>query len=52
MNSSLLIGLVGVIYAGTVAMLVYEGQPWKALMFLGYVIAQVGIYLDVVLPPR
>ena len=37
--------------AGTVVALVVEGQLPKALMFTGYVIAQVGIILDT-LPSR
>lgn len=43
--------IVGMIYAGTVIALLVEGQQWKALMFAGYAIAQVGIILDT-LPPR
>lgn len=39
--------VVGVIYACTVIALLVEGQPFKALMFIGYVVAQVGIVLDV-----
>lgn len=50
MTSSWMMGVVGVIYAGTVIALYYEGQPYKALMFIGYVIAQVGIVLDVLKP--
>lgn len=46
MTSVWLMGVVGVIYAGTVIALVVEGQPWRALMFAGYVIAQIGIILD------
>lgn len=38
--------IVGVIYAGTVIALLIEGHPWRALMFAGYVLAQVGIILD------
>lgn len=48
MSSVSLIALVGFIYAGTVVALFVEGQPYKALMFIGYVIAQVGIVLDVI----
>lgn len=44
--------IVGLIYAGTVVALYIEGQPYKALMFAGYAIAQVGIILDVILPSR
>lgn len=51
-SSAWLMGIVGVIYAGTVVSLYIEGQPYKALMFTGYVIAQVGIILDVILPSR
>lgn len=47
-----MMGVVGVIYAGTVVALYFEGHPWKALMFAGYAIAQVGIILDVLLPSR
>lgn len=47
-----MMGVVGVIYAGTVVALYLEGQPYKALMFAGYAIAQVGIILDVLLPSR
>jgi hypothetical protein len=47
-----MMGIVGVIYAGTVVTLYIEGQPYKALMFAGYAIAQVGIILDVLLPSR
>lgn len=51
MTSVGLMSVVGVIYAGTVVSLWLEGQPWKALMFAGYALAQVGIILDT-LPPR
>lgn len=50
MNSALLMSVVAVIYAGTVVTLYLEGEPYKALMFAGYAIAQVGIILDVALP--
>lgn len=50
MSSSLLIAIVGVLYAGTTGMLVYEGQLWKALIFTGYTIGQVGFYFDSRLP--
>lgn len=50
MTSAWMMGIVGVIYAGTVIALVHEGQPYKALMFTGYVIAQIGIVLDVLKP--
>lgn len=43
--------VVGAIYAGTVIALYAEGQPYKALMFAGYALAQVGIILDT-LPSR
>lgn len=43
--------VVAVIYAGTVVSLYFEGQPFKALMFAGYALAQVGIILDT-LPSR
>lgn len=46
MTSVYLMGIVGLIYAGTVIALLIEGQPWRALMFAGYVIAQIGIMLD------
>lgn len=51
MTSVTLMAIVGMIYAGTVIALLVEGQQWKALMFAGYAIAQVGIILDT-LPPR
>lgn len=47
-GSAYLMSIVGLIYAGTVITLLVEGQPYKALMFTGYVIAQVGIVLDVI----
>lgn len=47
MTSAWMMSIVGVIYAGTVIALYLEGQPYKALMFTGYVIAQIGIVLDV-----
>ena len=47
MTSAWIIALVGVLYAGTVVMLLVEGQPWKALIFAGYVIGQIGFYLDI-----
>lgn len=50
MNSSLLIGIVGLLYAGTVVMLFIEGQPWKAVIFIGYTIGQVGFFFDTRLP--
>lgn len=50
MTSAWMMGIVGVIYAGTVVALYYEGQPYKALMFTGYVIAQIGIILDITKP--
>ena len=46
MTSIWLMAVVGVIYAGVVVSLYLEGQPFKALMFAGYAIAQVGIILD------
>lgn len=46
MISGWLMGIVAVIYAGVVVALLYEGHPWRALMFAGYVIAQIGIILD------
>lgn len=39
-------GIVGVIYAGTAVALLIEGEPWRALMFAGYGVAQVGIMFD------
>lgn len=45
--STILLAIVAVIYLGTVVALLHEGQPYKALMFAGYVIAQIGIILDV-----
>lgn len=47
MTSAWMMAVVGVIYGGTVVALYLEGQPYKALMFVGYVIAQIGIVLDV-----
>lgn len=50
MTSTWIMGVVGVLYAGTVIALAIEHQPWKALIFTGYVIAQVGFILDVIKP--
>lgn len=47
MTSSWIIGLVGVLYAATVVALIVEGQPWKALIFTGYTIGQIGFFFDV-----
>lgn len=47
-GSAVLMSVVGLIYAATVITLFVEGQPFKALMFVGYVVAQVGIVLDVI----
>lgn len=47
MTSSWIIALVGVLYAGTVIALLVEHQPYKALIFAGYVIGQIGFFLDV-----
>lgn len=47
-GSAVLMSVVGLIYAATVIALFVEGQPFKALMFIGYVIAQIGIVLDVI----
>lgn len=47
-GSAILMSIVGLIYAGTVLTLLVEGQPYKALMFTGYVVAQIGIVLDVI----
>lgn len=47
-GSAVLMSVVGVIYACTVIALIFEGQPYKALMFTGYVVAQIGIVLDVI----
>ncbi len=52
MTSAGLMGVVALIYVGTVVSLYIEGQPYKALMFAGYALAQIGIILDVLLPPR
>lgn len=46
MTSSWIIAVVGVLYAATVIALVYEKQYWKALIFTGYTIGQVGFYFD------
>jgi hypothetical protein len=51
MTSSWIIALVGVLYALTVGALVYEGQLWKALIFTGYTIGQIGFFFDSRLPP-
>lgn len=47
MTSSWIIALVGVLYAVTVLALLYEGQYWKALIFTGYTVGQVGFFFDV-----
>jgi len=47
MTSSWIIALVGVLYALTVVALVSERQYWKALIFTGYTIGQVGFFFDV-----
>lgn len=44
--SSFFIALVGLIYFGTVIAFLVEGRPWKALIFFGYVIGQLGFMLD------
>jgi hypothetical protein len=47
MTSSWIIALVGVLYAATVAALLVERQYWKALIFTGYTIGQIGFFFDV-----
>ncbi len=47
MTSSWIIALVGVLYTLTVIALVSEGQHWKALIFVGYTIGQIGFFFDV-----
>ncbi len=46
MTSSWLMGLVGLLYCGTAGMLIIEHQPYKALIFTGYALAQIGFILD------
>lgn len=50
MTSAWIIALVGVLYAATVVSLVVEKQYWKALIFVGYTIGQIGFYLDITRP--
>lgn len=50
MTSAWIVALVGVLYAITVACLVYEGQLYKALIFTGYTIGQIGFYFDITHP--
>jgi len=47
MHSSWIIALVGVLYLLTGILLLRERQYWKALIFTGYVIGQVGFFFDV-----
>lgn len=49
-GSAWLMAIVAVIYAGTTVALLMENQPYKALMFAGYVLAQIGLVLDVSRP--
>lgn len=44
--SSWLIGVIGVVYLFVAGDLYRTGKPYLALMFLGYAIAQVGIWLE------
>lgn len=44
--SSWLIALVGVIYAVVAIDLYRTGKSYLALMFVGYAIAQVGVWLE------
>lgn len=44
--SSLLIGIIGVVYLIVAGDLYRNGKSYLALMFLGYSIAQVGIWLE------
>ena len=44
--SSLLIGIIGVVYLVVAGDLYRNGKSYLALMFLGYSIAQVGIWLE------
>ncbi len=50
MTSGWIIALVGLLYAATVITLLVEHQPYKALIFLGYTIGQIGFYFDVTRP--
>jgi hypothetical protein len=50
MTSAWIIALVGALYAITVILLLHEGQPWKAMIFTGYTIGQIGFYLDIKFP--
>lgn len=43
--SAAFIGIVGVLYTGTVVSFLIEGKPWDALIFTGYVIGQVGFFI-------
>jgi hypothetical protein len=46
-TSSWIIALVGLLYAATVVSLMREHEPWKALIFTGYTIGQIGFYFDI-----
>jgi hypothetical protein len=45
-DSKFLIALVGVIYLWISLRQGYKGDPWVALMFFGYAVAQVGIWFQ------
>lgn len=42
--SSWLIAAIGIVYLFVAADLMMQGKSWLALMFLGYSIAQVGVW--------
>ena len=44
--STWLIGIIGVVYLYVAVDLYLQGKPFLALMFLGYSIAQVGIWFE------
>jgi hypothetical protein len=44
MTSRAVIAVVGVLYALTVVALIHERNYWKALVFAGYTLAQIGIF--------
>ncbi len=44
--ASLLIGIIGIVYIVVAIDLYRTGKAYLALMFLGYAVAQVGIWLE------
>lgn len=44
--STWLIGIIGVVYLYVAIELYITGKPYMAIMFLGYSVAQVGIWLE------